>query len=301
MKIVFLGTPDFAVPALRALVENYEVIAVVCQPDKAKDRKGNPIFGAVKNEAIRLGIPLYQFNKIRQDGVEVLKNLAPDLMVTCAYGQILSQEILDIPRYGVLNIHGSLLPDLRGSAPIQWALINGYDKTGVTIMKTALGMDTGDIVSVKEVEISHDTYLEDLYNVLKEEGAKLLIDTIPSYVSGKIIPVPQDESKATKCRMIEKEDAKLDFSLTAHELRNKIRGIGYGYFLYHGSLIKVFKADVCEDKGSKGEIISLDKRGLKIACLDKSLLFTEIQAQGKKRMGAVDFANGNKMSGVIDL
>ena len=266
MKIVFLGTPDFAVPALQMLVKENDVVAVVCQPDKAKDRKGNYIFGAVKSEAIKLGLTVYQFNKIREEGVEILKSLAPDLIVTCAYGQILSQEILDIPKYGVLNIHGSILPDLRGSAPIQWALINGYDKTGVTIMKTALGMDTGDIVSVKEIEISQDAYLQDLYDKLKVEGARLLIETIPLYVSGKIIPVAQDESKATKCRMIEKEDAKLDFSFTAKQLRNKIRGIGYGYFFYQGLMIKVYKADICEDKGSVGEIISLDKNGLKVAC-----------------------------------
>ena len=301
MRIVFLGTPDFAVPALKSLVERYEVVAVVCQPDKARDRKGNPIFGAVKTEAIKLGLPLYQFNKIREDGVDVLKELSPDLMITCAYGQILSQEILDIPKYGVLNIHGSLLPDLRGSAPIQWSLINGSEKTGVTIMKTALGMDTGDIVSVKEVTIDDNVYLEDLYDELKEEGAKLLIDTIPLYVSGQIQPIPQDETKATKCRMIEKEDAKLDFSLTALELRNKIRGIGYGYFFYNELMIKVFKADVCDDSDNIGHIISLDKNGLKIACKDKSLVFTELQMQGKKRMNAVDFANGNKMSGEVDF
>ena len=301
MRIVFLGTPDFAVPALQSLVEKYEVIAVVCQPDKARDRKGHPIYGAVKSEAIKLNLPIYQFEKIRQDGVDVLKELAPDLMITCAYGQILSQEILDIPKYGVLNIHGSLLPDLRGSAPIQWALIDGYDKTGVTIMKTALGMDTGDIVSVKEIAIPDNFYLEDLYNEMKKVGAELLIETIPLYVNGQIVPVPQDESKATKCRMIEKEDAKLDFSLSAQKIRNKIRGIGYGYFFYNGSMIKVFKADVCEDVSMARQIISLDKKGLKIACGEKSLVFTELQVQGKRRMNSVDFSNGNKMIGEVDL
>ncbi|MBO5222893.1 MAG: methionyl-tRNA formyltransferase [Clostridia bacterium] len=299
MKVVFLGTPDFAVPSLDALHEKYGVSAVICQPDKAKNRKGEIIFGAVKQRAIDLGIPVYQFNKIREEGVQILKELAPDIMITCAYGQILSQEILDIPKYGILNVHGSLLPKYRGSAPIQWSIIDGEEKTGVTIMKTAIGMDTGDMVSACEVKIEDDMYLEDLYNVLKTKGAQLLIDTIDEYVSGKIVPVPQNEDEASKCRMITKEDAKIDFCACAKDIRNKIRGLGYGYFLYNNEPVKVYKAEIGSGKGVSGKILSHSKEGVEIACKDASVLFTELQMPGKKRMGAKDFINGVKMSGEV--
>ena len=300
MKIVFLGTPDFAVPTLNALVEKYEIQAVICQPDRAKDRKGNPIFGAVKARAIELGLPLYQFESLRKEGVEFLKSLSPDLMITCAYGQFLSQEILDIPKYGVLNVHASILPDLRGSAPIQWSLINGYKETGVTIMKTALGMDTGDIVNVQKIEIPDEFYIEDLFEKLSQVGAQLLIDTIQPYVDGEISLIHQDESLATKCRMLTKEDANIDFSQTNYQIRNKIRGLGYGVFVYNGTPIKVYKATICTENASIKQIISLSKEGLKVGCANGSIIFTELQLPGKKRMKALDFANGVKMSGFVD-
>ena len=299
MKIVFLGTPSFAVPTLNALVEKHEVVAIVCQPDKAKNRKGETIFGAVKQRAIELNIPLYQFNKIREDGVQVLKDLAPDLMITCAYGQILSQEILDIPKYGTLNVHGSLLPKYRGSAPIQWAIINGEQKTGITIMKTALGMDTGDIVSTREVEIGEDTYVDELFSTLSVVGAQLLIDTIDDYVSGKITPIPQKEEDATKCRMLEKEDAKIDFSKDSSTIKNCIRGMGYGYFIYNNEPVKVYKVEKKEQTGEIGAILSHDKNGVLVACKDGSVLFTCLQMPGKKRMDAKDFANGVKLTGKV--
>lgn len=299
MRIVFLGTPSFAVPTLNALVEKYEVVAVVCQPDKAKNRKGETVFGAVKQRAIDLNIPLYQFNKIREDGVQVLKDLAPDLMITCAYGQILSQEILDIPKYGTLNVHGSLLPKYRGSAPIQWAIINGEKKTGITIMKTALGMDTGDIVSTREVEISEDTYVDELFSILSDVGAQLLIDTIDDYVSGKIIPIPQNEDDATKCRMLEKEDAKIDFEKDSVTIKNRIRGMGYGYFIYNDEPVKVYKVEKKEQTGEVGSILSHDKNGVLVACKNGSVLFTCLQMPGKKRMDAKDFANGVKLTGKV--
>ena len=181
MRVVFLGTPEFAVPSLDALYEYAEVVGAVCQPDRERDRKGRIIEGAVKRRAEELGIPVYQFEKIRRDGVETLRALAPDVMITCAYGQILSQEILDIAPLGVLNVHGSILPKYRGSAPIQRALINGEKKTGVTIMKTDIGMDTGAILSMEELEINGDDYVGDLYEKLSCVGADLLIKTLDGY------------------------------------------------------------------------------------------------------------------------
>ncbi len=299
MRVVFLGTPDFAVPTLNALVEKYDVVAIVCQPDKAKNRKGELIFGAVKQRALELNIPLYQFNKIREEGVQILKDIAPDIMITCAYGQILSQEILDIPKYGILNVHGSLLPKYRGSAPIQWSLIDGEEKTGVTIMKTALGMDTGDVVSKREIIIDDSMYLEELYSALKVMGAQLLIDTIDEYVSGKIVPIPQNEDMATKCRMLTKEDAKIDFSASNTTIRNRIRGLGYGYFLYNNEPVKVYRAELREGKGNCGQILSHTKEGVEVACNNGSVLFTSLQMPGKKRMDAKDFINGVKLSGEV--
>jgi methionyl-tRNA formyltransferase len=299
MRIVFLGTPDFALPSLRALIASHEVVAVVCQPDREKDRKGNYVFGAVKKEAIAQGIPVYQFEKIRRDGVQTLKDLKPDLMVTCAYGQILSQEILDVAPFGVLNVHGSILPAYRGSAPIQRALINGEKKTGVTIMKTDVGMDSGDILAIEEYEIKPSDYVDDLYLVLSEIGAKLLIPTIDGYVSGKIAPVKQDESLVTHAPMIKKDDYLIDFSRPNTEIRNYIRGCGFGVCDLNGVQLKVYKADIVDDNENKsaGEIVRAKKREFIIACGEGALNLTELQLSGKKKMSTIDFLNGVKLTG----
>lgn len=299
MRVVFLGTPDFALPSLRALILTHEVVAVVCQPDREKDRKGNFVFGAVKKEAIAQGIPVYQFEKIRRDGVETLKNLKPDIMITCAYGQILSQEILDIAPYGVLNVHGSILPKYRGSAPIQRSLIEGEQKTGVTIMKTDVGMDSGDILAIEEYEIKQDDYVDDLYAVLSEIGAKLLIPTIEGYVSGKIVPRKQDESLVTHAPMIKKNDYLIDFTRPNTEIRNYIRGCGFGICELGGVQLKVYKADLVAEREGKnaGEIVRAKKREFIVACGEGALNLTELQLSGKKRMSTIDFLNGVKLTG----
>ena len=256
MRAVFFGTPDFAVPSLIKLREICDVVAVVCQPDRAKDRKGRYIFSPVKQYAIDNGIPVYQFEKIRQEGVEILREIAPDVMITCAYGQILSQEILDIPPYGVINVHGSLLPKYRGSSPLQWCLIDGEKVTGVTIMKTDIGMDTGAMLTRREIEITDETYIDDLFLQSSNVGAELLAQTLPDYFAGKIVPEAQNEAQATKCRMLKKEDALIDWSLPAEVIRNKIRGIGFGYTYYKGEQLKIYKLDVVTDDfaGKAGEI-----------------------------------------------
>ena len=299
MRIVLLGTPDFALPSLRALIATHEVVAVVCQPDREKDRKGNYVFGAVKKEAIAQGIPVYQFEKIRRDGVQTLKDLKPDLMVTCAYGQILSQEILDVAPCGVLNVHGSILPAYRGCAPIQRALINGEKKTGVTIMKTDVGMDSGDILAIEEYEIKPSDYVDDLYLVLSEIGAKLLIPTIDGYVSGKIATVKQDESLVTHAPMIKKDDYLIDFSRPNTEIRNYIRGCGFGVCDLNGVQLKVYKADIVDDNENKsaGEIVRAKKREFIVACGEGALNLTELQLSGKKKMSTIDFLNGVKLTG----
>ena len=302
MRVVFLGTPEFAVPSLDALYEHAEVVGAVCQPDRERDRKGRIIEGAVKRRAEELGIPVYQFEKIRRDGVETLRALAPDVMITCAYGQILSQEILDIAPLGVLNVHGSVLPKYRGSAPIQRALINGEKKTGVTIMKTDIGMDTGAILSMKELEINGDDYVGDLYEKLSCVGADLLIKTLDGYLSGEIIPVPQNDALATQAPPLKKEEAYLDFTRSAESVRNVIRGFGYGVCEFRDEQLKIYRAEAIDDCGENtaGTVVTAVKHDFIVACGSGALAISELQACGKKRMKTADFLNGvHVMSGEI--
>ncbi len=294
MRVVFLGTPEFAVPSLDALYEHAEVVGAVCQPDRERDRKGRIIEGAVKRRAEELGIPVYQFEKIRRDGVETLRALAPDVMITCAYGQILSQEILDIAPLGVLNVHGSVLPKYRGSAPIQRALINGEKKTGVTIMKTDIGMDTGAILSMEELEINGDDYVGDLYEKLSCVGADLLIKTLDGYLSGEIIPVPQNDALATQAPPLKKEEAYLDFTRSAESVRNVIRGFGYGVCEFRDEQLKIYRAEAIDDCGENtaGTVVTAVKHDFIVACGSGALAISELQACGKKRMKTADFLNG---------
>ena len=294
MRVVFLGTPEFAVPSLDALYEHAEVVGAVCQPDRERDRKGRIIEGAVKRRAEELGIPVYQFEKIRRDGVETLRALAPDVMITCAYGQILSQEILDIAPLGVLNVHGSILPKYRGSAPIQRALINGEKKTGVTIMKTDIGMDTGAILSMEELEINGDDYVGDLYEKLSCVGADLLIKTLDGYLSGEIIPVPQNDALATQAPPLKKEEAYLDFTRSAESVRNVIRGFGYGDCEFRDEQLKIYRAEAIDDCGENtaGTVVTAVKHDFIVACGSGALAISELQACGKKRMKTADFLNG---------
>lgn len=294
MRVVFLGTPEFAVPSLDALYEHAEVVGAVCQPDRERDRKGRIIEGAVKRRAEELGIPVYQFEKIRRDGVETLRALAPDVMITCAYGQMLSQEILDIAPLGVLNVHGSVLPKYRGSAPIQRALINGEKKTGVTIMKTDIGMDTGAILSMEELEINGDDYVGDLYEKLSCVGADLLIKTLDGYLSGEIIPVPQNDALATQAPPLKKEEAYLDFTRSAESVRNVIRGFGYGVCEFRDEQLKIYRAEAIDDcsENTAGTVVTAVKHDFIVACGSGALAISELQACGKKRMKTADFLNG---------
>lgn len=298
MRAVFLGTPAFALPSLAAVAARYDVVAAVTQVDRERDRKGNIVTCAVGRAAEEAGIPVFRFEKIRAEGAAALKELAPDLMITCAYGQILSKEILDIPKYGTLNVHGSLLPLYRGSAPIQRALINGERKTGITIMRTDVGMDTGDIVSARGIEIDENDYLPELTAKLANLGAELLVDTIDGYVSGKIVPRPQDGAAATYAPPVQKSEAALDFSLSAAEIRNRVRGMGYGVFRLRGEPVKVFRLDLAENVAgaAAGEIIEAKSGRLVVACGSGALALTELQSAGKRRMSAADFLNGTRIS-----
>ncbi|MDE6372798.1 MAG: methionyl-tRNA formyltransferase, partial [Clostridia bacterium] len=220
MRILFLGTPDFAVKALDKLVgEGYDVVGVVTQPDKRRNR-GEISFCPVKEYAIDKGIKVYQYDSIRREGVEDIKAIAPDVMITCAFGQIISQEILDIPKYGVLNIHASLLPKYRGSSPIQWCLINGEKITGVTIMKTALAVDSGDILLQKQLDILPEENAGELFDRLAALGGEAIVEALRLVESEKAVFTPQDESKATHYPMISKEDGLIDWQLSAVDIFN---------------------------------------------------------------------------------
>ena len=298
MRVLFMGTPDFAVYSLEALCSSrHEVIGVVTQPDRPGNR-GVTVFSAVKKYALAKGLPVYQFEKIRKDGVDVLRSLGADVFVTAAYGQILSREIIELPRYGILNVHASLLPAYRGSCPIQRAIINGEKETGVTIMQTAEGLDTGDILYVKKIKISADDNAETLFVKLGELGASALTECLDKLEKGEITPVKQNESEATYYPMLCKADGKTDWSLSAEALDCFIRGVtpwpgAYTYF--NGKLLKIHRAVPVEGRGDAGAVIGVDKNGIKVACGRGALLLKEVQLEGKKRMCCADFLNGCKL------
>ena len=301
MKIVYLGTPDFAVLPLKKIFDaGYEILGVVTQPDKAVGRKQILTPSPVKETALELGLKVYQYDKIRDEGVEDLKNLKPDLMVTCAYGQILSQEILDIPTLGTINIHASLLPKLRGSSPIQWSIINGNKTTGVTIMMTELGIDTGDIILKKELSIGDDETAGELFDRLSVLGADAIIDALELFNSGNVIKTPQNHNDATFTKMLKKDSGKIDFNKSAQEVHNLVRGLNpwpIAFTNINGEVIKIYKTRVLDGSDTAGKIIKCDeKNGLIIACKDGFIEVLELQRAGGKRLNSKDFLRGFKIS-----
>ena len=299
MKIIFLGTPEFAVAPLKALASSrHEVVAVVSQPDRAKDRKGRLLPTPVRAYAEEIGIPVYQFEKIRADGIDVLKRLRPDIMVTAAYGQILSREILEIAPYGVINVHASFLPKLRGSAPVQWAIINGDRDTGITIMQTDVGVDSGDILAVRCVSIAKDETSGELLARLSCIGAELLLNTLDKIEDGTVNAEPQDESKATRCRMLTKADGHLDFCETKEKIVCRCLGVtpSPGAFAYlGGETIKIGRVSAVDgDFGECGTVKTLDGKII-VACADGGIAIEKLQLPGAKMLSAREFLNGRSL------
>ena len=297
MKIIYFGTPDFAVKPLEKLIENFEVIAVVTQPDRPIGRSNKPVACPVKQCALSHNIPVLQYEKIRREGVEDLKALNADMMVSCAYGQIFSKEILDITPLGMYNIHGSILPKYRGSAPIQWSIINGEEYCGITILKTDVGMDDGDILLTYPVKIEKDETSGELFDRLSVVGADAIIDAVKLLETGNYALIPQNEEEATKCTMLSPELSTIDFSKSAREVANMIHGINpwpVAKIDIDGNIFKVFKVTVREDySGKVGEVlVSSNKQGLIIACGDNAIELLEIQPQNGKRMPAKSYLNG---------
>lgn len=301
MKIVYMGTPDFAVPALAALAESgYEVAGVVTQPDKPKGRSKTLVPTPVKEEALKHGIPVYQPKKVREpEFVETLKEIGPDIIIVAAFGQIIPKEILDMPEFGCINIHASLLPKYRGAAPIQQAVINGDKEAGVTIMKMGIGLDTGDMISQASVSLAEDETGGSLFDRLADLGADLLVKTLPSIFDRTAVYEPQPEESPTPyVGMITKQMGLLDFHKDAEELERLIRGMDpwpSAYTFLNGKSLKVWKAAV-EQKvsGSEepGTIVNTDKEGIHVACGQDRLVLKEIQLEGKKRMDAAAFLRG---------
>ena len=298
-----MGTPDFAVPSLRALVDHgYEVVGVFCQPDRPKGRGHKLAACPVKELAQSAGIPVFQPERIkREEGVAMLKSCAPDLCVTAAFGQLLSQEILDIPPLGTINVHSSLLPKHRGSAPINWSIIKGDPVTGVTTMFTDKGMDTGDILLMRETPIGPAENAGELTDRLAVMGAQLLIETIRAIEAGTLARTPQDHAAATYEPKMDKELGRIDWSKSAQELDWLVRGTTPwpGAFTTLGEqTIKVFELDILDGpaSGAPGEIVAADaKRGLVVSCGDHDVALAQIQMPGAKRMNAKDYLRGHTM------
>lgn len=301
MKLIFLGTPDFAVPSLMKIAQSeHEILAVVTQPDRPRNR-GVMTFSPVKEAALKLGLKVLQYDRISREGVDDLKALAPDIMVTCAFGQILSREILALPKFGVINEHASLLPKYRGSSPIQWCVINGEKQTGVTIMKTAYEVDSGDILFSDITDIEENETAGELFNRLSLLAADSIIKALDVIASGNAVYTPQNHNEATFCKMLCKADGKIDWSKSAVQIKNFVRGMNpwpCAFTSLDNMVYKIHKVSIvdCNLKGKVGEIVSSDKNGLIVACGKGFLSIDVIQAPNAKKMCAKDYLLGHKIS-----
>lgn len=297
LKIVFMGTPSFSVPILEALIEKYQVIGVVTQPDKMVGRKREIVYSPVKECAIKHNIPLFQPERIRND-YENIMALNPDLIVTAAYGQIVGMKLLNSPKYRSINVHASLLPKYRGGAPIHAAIKNGDPYTGVTIMYMEKAMDAGDILGMVKVPILDTDDCGSMFEKLSLEGRNLLLEVIPKLINGEITPIKQNESDATFAYNVTKEEEKLDFNLPARSVFNHIRAYNpnpVAYMLLGNDSIKVYSSRVSDETHhtTPGEVIKITKKGFLMACGENTTLeILEVQPSGKKIMSARDFGNG---------
>ncbi|MCI0481327.1 MAG: methionyl-tRNA formyltransferase [Candidatus Dadabacteria bacterium] len=300
MRIVFMGTPEFAVPSFKALLDSQdEVAALVAQPDKPKGRGLKPAPPPTKIVAEQFGIPVLQPSGIRTEAfLQELTELRPDLICVAAYGKILPKAVLELPRFGCLNVHASLLPKYRGAAPVNWAIARGEAVTGITIMQMDKGMDTGDILLTREMPIDYDDTGETLTEKLSLAGAELLLQAIAGLKKGYLRPLKQDEAAATYAPMLKKEDGRVDWSKPAGEIRNQIRGMlpWPGAYTYsNGKMIKIYKAAVAVGEGKQGEVIDAPQGVLRVMTGEGALDILELQLEGGKRLDAKAFLSGRKI------
>ena len=297
VSIVFMGTPDFAVPVLQGLIDNYKVRAVVTQPDKPVGRSGELRPSPIKKIAEENTILVLQPKNLKEEW-QMITDLKPTLIVTCAYGQLVPRELLVYPEYGCINVHASLLPKLRGGAPIHRAIIEGHKETGITIMHMSPRLDQGDMISQAKIEIDLKDTASSLHDKLSVLGRDLLLETLPSIIDGTAPRIPQDESEATFAFNISKEDEKLDFSKLKKQIYNKVRGLNSwpgAYFTLEGKRIKVWKCYMSDNNYSNlmdGQISNIYPDGIGIKVSNGEIILTVIQPEGKQKMKATDFING---------
>lgn len=308
MNIVFMGTPDFAVPTLEKLVEKYNVKAVFTQPDRPKGRGKKLAMSPVKEAALKYEIPVFQPEKLRKDekAIEELKRMNPDFIVVVAYGQILTEEVLNIPKYACINVHASLLPKYRGAAPLNWVIINGEKKSGITTMLMGKGIDTGDMLLKCEVPIDDDMTVEVLHDTLKEKGAELLIETLEGYKAGNIIPEKQDDSESSYAPMISKDTGKINWKEDNEKINNLVRGLcpfPGTHTSYKDNTMKIYKVKTLkkEADGEPGLITSVDDNGIEVNTGKGKLLITSVQFPGKKIMSVKEYIKGNTIEKGIVL
>jgi len=305
LRIIFMGTPELSCASLRALLAApaFQLVGVVTQPDKPKGRDLKLQPSPVKELAIRQGLPVLQPERARnEDFIEQVRVLQPELIAVAAYGQILPRNILDLPRFGCINVHTSLLPKYRGAAPIQWAILNDEAETGVTIMKMDAGLDTGGILSQEKTPIGPEDTSETLHDRLSDIGARLLLRTIPDYVAGAVESKPQPADGATYAPKIKKEDGRLDWTQPARALWNRVRGLTPwpGAFTYllgrpQPMLLKIWRADVAPGSGTPGEILDTSKTGIIVACGSDALRILVVQSEGGRRLQAHEFLAGHQL------
>lgn len=297
MRIVFMGTPDFAVPSLQALIDaGHDVCAVYTQPDKPQGRKQILTAPPVKTLALEHDIPVFQPNTLKNEDEQArLRELAPEVIIVVAYGKLLPKAVLDIPPHGCINVHGSLLPRWRGAAPIQWAVIAGDEMAGVTTMQMAEGLDTGDMLLTYETKVGEEETAGELFDRLAQSGAELLTQTLVKL--DEITPRPQDDAQSCYAHMLDKQMAVIDWSKSAHEIDCLIRGLNpwpIALTTLSGERLKVFAAEKANGRGEPGTVLEADpKKGLTVACGEGALRLTEIQLVGGKRMKATDFLRGH--------
>ncbi|HHD2751549.1 TPA: methionyl-tRNA formyltransferase [Clostridium perfringens] len=302
MKIVFMGTPDFAVPSLKSLIKEFGVEAVFTQPDRPKGRGKKLGMSPVKEVALEHNIPVYQPLRIKNEPetIEELRNMEPDFIIVVAFGQILPKEVLDIPKFGCINLHASLLPKFRGAAPLNWSIIKGEKVTGNTTMLMDVGLDTGDMLLKDEVEITDNMTAGELHDILMERGGDLLVRTIKGIVNNEITPEKQNEEETCYASMLNKEIAKIDWSLSAQEIHNLVRGLNpwpVALTSYDDVTMKVYQTRVEKGDSNKepGTIIAVDKTGIKVATGKDILVIEKLQFPNSKQLFVEQFINGNSV------
>ena len=307
MNIVFMGTPDFSVPSLKRLIEEYNVTAVFTQPDKPKGRGKKMAYSAVKEEALKHGIPIYQPIKLKEDVnlTQKLKDLKPDFMIVVAFGQILTKEVLDIPKYGCINLHASLLPMYRGAAPINWAIINGEKVTGNTTQLMDIGIDTGDMILKDEVEITNNMTSGELHDILMVRGADLLVKSMKVIVEGNIV-LQKQPHETFYAKMLDKDLANINWDMSSMEIHNLVRGLNpwpIAYTNYKGERMKIYETEVLEEKTSMkpGTILDVNKSGVKVACKENVLLIKKVQFPNGKPLTIEQYINGHEIEKNIVL